>query len=112
LYPQILPFAFLRATKEGTTNHFAMATNISSPITSLIPFISTEQAANMAYPPNALPGGRDVSTFYGSMRVYEWGPIDGEKVIFVHGDATPSLVFSQIAQALVNVGFRVMLFGR
>lgn len=89
-----------------------MATDISSPITSLIPFISTEQAANMTYPPNALPGGRDVHNFYGSMRVYEWGPPDGEKVLFVHGDATPSLVFSKIAQALVDVGFRVMLFGQ
>lgn len=66
----------------------------------------------MAYPPNALPGGRDVPTFYGSMRVYEWGPLDGEKVVFVHGDATPSLVFSKIAQILVDAGFRVMLFGR
>lgn len=66
----------------------------------------------MAYPPNALPGGRDVQTFYGRMRVYEWGPPDGEKVLFVHGDATPSLVFSKIAQALVDVGFRVMLFGQ
>lgn len=92
--------------------HLAMATNISSPITSLIPFISAEQAANMAYPPNALPGGRDVPTFYGNMRVYEWGPLDGEKVMFVHGDATPSLVFSKIAQILVDVGFRVMLFGK
>lgn len=67
----------------------------------------------MAYPPDAMPGARDVEThaFYGSMRVYEWGPADGEKVLFVHGDATPSLVFSKIAQGLVDAGYRVMLFG-
>lgn len=66
----------------------------------------------MAYPPNALPGARDVETFYGTMRVYEWGPPDGQKVLFVHGDATPSLVFSKIAQGLVDAGYRVMLFGK
>ncbi|OTA98287.1 hypothetical protein M426DRAFT_28586 [Hypoxylon sp. CI-4A] len=64
----------------------------------------------MAYPPNALPGARDVDTFYGTMRVYEWGPMNGKKVLFVHGDATPSLVFSKIAQGLVDAGNRVMLF--
>ena len=65
-----------------------------------------------AYPPNAVPGVCDVETFYGSMRVYEWGPEAGEKVLFVHGDATPSLVFSKIAQGLVDAGYRVMLFGK
>lgn len=66
----------------------------------------------MAYPPGALPGARNVETFYGSMRVYEWGLADGEKVLFVHGDATPCLVFSKIAQGLVDAGYRVMLFGK
>lgn len=66
----------------------------------------------MAYPPNPMPGGRDVETFYGTMRVYEWGPEGGEKVLFIHGDATPSLVFSRIAQGLVDAGHRVMLFGK
>lgn len=65
----------------------------------------------MAYPPDAMPGARDVETVYGSMRVYDWGPADGEKVLFVHGDATPCLVFSKIAQGLVDAGYRVMRFG-
>lgn len=89
-----------------------MADTIQSPRATLVPFISAEEAATMAYPPDALPGARDVETFYGSMRVYEWGPADGEKVLFVHGDATPSLVFSKIAQGLVDAGYRVMLFGQ
>ncbi|KAI1390835.1 Alpha/Beta hydrolase protein [Hypoxylon trugodes] len=83
---------------------------IPSPQTTLVPFISAEDASTMAYPTCALPGARDVETFYGSMRVYEWGPLDGEKVLFVHGDATPCLVFSKIAQGLVDSGHRVMLF--
>ncbi|KAK8095750.1 hypothetical protein PG999_013772 [Apiospora kogelbergensis] len=83
---------------------------ILSPRTTLIPFLSAAEADRLPYPPNALPGARDVSTFYGTMRVYEWGPADGNKVLFVHGDATPCLIFSKIAQGLVDSGYRVMLF--
>ncbi|KAK5632181.1 hypothetical protein RRF57_007895 [Xylaria bambusicola] len=90
----------------------ALANRVSSPLTTLIPFISADEAANLAYPPNALPGARNVNTFYGTMRVYEWGPANGAKVLFVHGDATPCLVFSKIAQGLVDAGYRVMLFGK
>lgn len=89
-----------------------MANKIQSPLATLLPFISADDAAAMAYPPDAMPGARDVETFYGSMRVYEWGPTDGDKVLFVHGDATPSVVFSKIAQGLVDAGYRVMLFGQ
>lgn len=89
-----------------------MANTIPSPRETLIPFISAEAAATTAYPPNALPGARDLDTFYGSMRVYEWGPSDGDKVLFVHGDATPCFVFAKIAQGLADAGYRVMLFGQ
>ena len=65
----------------------------------------------MAYPPNAVPGGRDVKTFYSSIRVYGWGLKAGEKILFVHGDATPSLIF-KISQGLVDARYRVMLFGK
>ncbi|TRX90033.1 hypothetical protein FHL15_009134 [Xylaria flabelliformis] len=88
----------------------ALTNKIQSPQATLIPFITAEEAATLAYPPNALPGARNVETFYGAMRVYEWGPVDGEKVLFVHGDATPCVVFSKIAQILVDSGYRVMLF--
>ncbi|GAW19478.1 hypothetical protein ANO14919_089650 [Xylariales sp. No.14919] len=88
----------------------APITIIESPRATLIPFITAEEAAALAYPPNAIPGARDVETLHGTMRVYEWGPDDGEKVLFVHGDATPCPVFSKIAQALVDAGYRVMLF--
>ena len=46
------------------------------------------------------------------MRVYERGPDDGRKVVFVHGDATPCPVFSKIAEGLVRKGCRVILFGK
>ncbi|KAI1262205.1 Alpha/Beta hydrolase protein [Xylariaceae sp. FL1019] len=86
------------------------ANRIYSPRASLVPFLTAKEAAALPYPPNAIPGARDVETFYGTMRVYEWGPENGDKVIFVHGDATPSPIFSKIAQGLVDSGHRVMLF--
>ncbi|KAL2798881.1 Alpha/Beta hydrolase protein [Aspergillus keveii] len=61
-------------------------------------------------PLDALPGARDVQTPYGSMRVYEWGPEDGRKVLLVHGITTPCISLGGLAHALVDQGCRVMLF--
>lgn len=72
--------------------------------------LTSEEAEKVPYPPNALPGGRDVDTPYGSIRVYEWGPKDGRKVLFVHGISTPCVAFVGIAKGLVENGCRVMLF--
>jgi hypothetical protein len=44
------------------------------------------------------------------MRVYEWGPEDGRKVVFVHGISTPCVSLGSIAHGLVKKGCRVMLF--
>ena len=82
-----------------------LSEKIPSPRTTLIPYILPKEASMIACPPNAVPGGRDVEAFYGSMRVYRWGPEAGEKVLFVHGDATPSLVFSEVSQGLVDAGY-------
>jgi hypothetical protein len=74
--------------------------------------LSTEEIERLPYPPNALPGARDVLTPYGSIRVYEFGPTDGRKVVFLHGISTPCVSGRNIAQALVEKGgARVMLFG-
>lgn len=67
------------------------------------------------YPNDALPGVRDVDTPYGSIRVNEWGPNDGRKVLFIHGISTPSLSCAHMALQLAKEGCRVMtfdLFGR
>lgn len=61
-------------------------------------------------PTDVLPGARDLTTPYGSMRVYEWGPVDGPKVLFVHGITTPCVALGGLAHALVDSGCRVMLF--
>ncbi|KAF7553025.1 hypothetical protein G7046_g7210 [Stylonectria norvegica] len=66
----------------------------------------------LAYQPHQLPGARDVETPYGSIHVYEYGPEDGEKVLFIHGISTPCITLAPIANALVERGCRVMLFVR
>ena len=85
---------------------------MSSPRDTLLPQLSPKQAAGLPYPPDLLPGARDVATPYGVMRVYEWGPKKGDKVVFIHGDTTPAPILGPIAHDLVNRGCRVMLFGK
>ncbi|KAF2863425.1 alpha/beta-hydrolase [Piedraia hortae CBS 480.64] len=80
-----------------------------SPRESVLQLSRGEQAA-LPYPPDMLPGGRDMNTPYGSVRVYEWGPVTGHKVLFVHGISTPCPVFTKVAQSLAEKGCRVMLF--
>ncbi|KAF3058906.1 hypothetical protein CFAM422_011943 [Trichoderma lentiforme] len=62
------------------------------------------------YPPELFPGGKDVQTVYGTVRVFEWGPEEGEKVLLVHGIGTPCIAMGGIAWELVRKGYRVMLF--
>ncbi|KAI1498343.1 alpha/beta-hydrolase [Biscogniauxia marginata] len=69
-----------------------------------------EEARALPYPLDALPGGRDVATPYGSIRVYEWGPEDGPRVLFVHGISTPTVSLGDLAHEMVAKGCRVMLF--
>jgi signal recognition particle GTPase len=49
---------------------------------------------------------------YGSIRVYEWGPEDGPRVLFIHGINTTCQTLGKLAHALVKKGCRVMLFVR
>ena len=64
---------------------------IFSPKKTLLPQLSEQEAADLPYPPDVLPGARDVDSPYGSLRVYEWGPEDGRKVLMVHGISTPCI---------------------
>lgn len=43
------------------------------------------------------------------MRVYEWGPEDGPKVLCLHGITTPCVSLGAVAHGLVERGCRVML---
>ena len=66
---------------------------------------------SLPYPPDALPGARDVASPYGTLRVYEWGPVTGRKVLLVHGISTPCITLASVASGLVEKGARVCLFG-
>lgn len=63
------------------------------------------------YPPDIFPGGRDVDTPHGTIKVFEWGPDSGEKVLLMHGIGTPCVALGDMAKRLVAKGYRVMLFG-
>ena len=69
---------------------------IPSPLQTLLPKLSEIEAAELPYPPDALPGSRDVASPYGSLRVYEWGPEDGRKVVMVHGISNPCIVLGRL----------------
>ncbi|PVH88471.1 alpha/beta-hydrolase [Cadophora sp. DSE1049] len=83
---------------------------IKSPRQAQIQNLSKEERDGLPYPPDVLPGGRDVTSPYGTTRVYEWGPEDGRKVLFIHGISTPCIALSNIAHGLVAKGCRVLLF--
>ncbi|KAJ9250096.1 hypothetical protein DTO207G8_6232 [Paecilomyces variotii] len=83
---------------------------LASPLSTLVPSLTEADKAKLPIPLDVLPGARDVLTPYGSIRVYEWGPEDGEKVVFVHGITTPCLAVGGIAHELADKGCRVMLF--
>ena len=89
----------------------ALRRRIPSPRQTLLPQLSAGQVAALSYPPDLLPGARDVETLYGVMRVYEWGPEDGMKVLLIHGDTTPGPMLGPIAVQLVERGCRVMIIG-
>lgn len=104
-------YLFIKSFQYLSDNHDPPI--IESPLRSLIPKLSREQVEQLPYPPDAIPGRRDVHTPYGTMRVYEWGPESGKKVLFLHGISTPCISCKNIAQELVDrAGCRVMIFGR
>jgi hypothetical protein len=84
---------------------------IPSPVESKLPKLSPEEVAELPYPPDALPGARDVKSPYGTVRVYEWGPEDGDKILLIHGISTPGIAMADLAHKLVRRGCRVMMFG-
>ncbi|KAL1633853.1 hypothetical protein SLS56_002733 [Neofusicoccum ribis] len=98
------------SVSSASSDRSASKKVLLSPRTTLLPTLSPEEASQLPYPPDVLPGARDVTTPYGSLRVYEWGPEEGEKVLLVHGISTPSVALAAIAEELARRGKRVMLF--
>lgn len=88
----------------------SMPKTIPSPRETLLPHLSPSELASLPYPPDALPGSRDVRTPYGTIKVFEFGPAQGERVLLLSGISTPCIGLSHLAHSLVERGFRVMLF--
>ncbi|KAF1349987.1 Alpha/Beta hydrolase protein [Delphinella strobiligena] len=87
---------------------------IESPLSQVLALTQTEQE-RLSFPPDVVPGARDMSTPYGSIRVHEWGPEDGRRMLLVHGISTPGIALYSVADELVKNGCRVMfhdLWGR
>lgn len=83
---------------------------IKSPKRTVSSTLPPTELSSLPYPPDALPGGRDVPTPYGNVHVFEFGPSDGERVLLLHGLSMPCVSGSNTAVALAGKGYRVMLF--
>ncbi|KAI1810257.1 Alpha/Beta hydrolase protein [Poronia punctata] len=83
---------------------------IRGALTACIPYLSKDEITKIPYLPDEFPGARDVETPYGSIRVYEYGPEHGKKVLLIHGISTSCMTLKQIADALVEKGCRVLMF--
>ncbi|KAH8602840.1 Alpha/Beta hydrolase protein [Bisporella sp. PMI_857] len=101
----LVAISVARIAFPGTPNHI-----ILSPRDTQLPRLSPSEQNDLPYPPDVFPGARDVTSRYGTIRVYEWGPEDGRKVLLVHGISTPCLALGSIANGLVEIGCRVILF--
>lgn len=79
-----LPIVAIAATRYARslfpTRSYSQTKIIRSPRRAL-ELLKGKDVDELPYPPDALPGARDVDTPYGSIRVYEWGPEDGRKVL-------------------------------
>ncbi|KAF4553128.1 Hypothetical protein D9617_8g051410 [Elsinoe fawcettii] len=91
------------------SRNWSTPTVIPSPL-SQVQALSKSSQDDLPYPPDSLPGARDVESPYGSIRVYEWGAISGPKVLLIHGISTPCISLARVAKHLVEKGYRVMLF--
>ncbi|KAK4042504.1 Alpha/Beta hydrolase protein [Parachaetomium inaequale] len=67
---------------------------IPSPLKTHLPHLPPSEISALPYPPDILPGGRDVATPYGTIKVFD----------------TPCLALATLAEALVARGYRVMVF--
>lgn len=107
----VAALATLLASRQRQRNQ-ANQPWLDGPSKTFLPELSATEAEALPYPPDALPGRRDVPTPYGVVRVFEWGPEDGERVLFLHGIGTPCVALGGMAAELVEIGkCRVMLFG-
>ncbi|MCJ1249815.1 hypothetical protein MMC30_007041 [Trapelia coarctata] len=86
-----------------------MGNVLPSPRLALTSSLSPAELKALPYPLDFMPGARDVESPYGVMRAYEWGPEDGQKILFLHGLSTPGPALAGIGKNLAHRGCRVMI---
>lgn len=99
----------------ATLNHLMLTRLFAPKRPSILPSplktLPRAQLSSLVYPPDFFPGARDVTTPYGSIRCYEFGPETGRKVLLFHGISTSCMTLTHIAHGLVaRGGCRVLLF--
>ncbi|GJC80174.1 serine hydrolase-like protein DDB_G0286239 [Colletotrichum liriopes] len=104
----VATLSFLSLARLGLYPKWGTA--IPNPLKTKIPTLAGDEVKKLPYHPDTFPGARDVETPYGSIRVYEWGPTAGPKVVLIHGISTSCMTLGRIAHALAARGCRVMLF--
>ena len=112
------PLAYFAAGAASVAAASLLYSSAQSPKQKILP--SPRSNEQKIAPPYAkadyIPGGRDISTPYGNLRVYESGPEDADrKVLLIHGISTPCVSVAGIGENLASKGCRVMLldlFGR
>lgn len=95
---------------RGLVSKRLRRTVVPSPRSRVLENLSKDELERLPYPLDSLPGGRDVQSPVGNIRVYEFGPEDGRKVLLIHGISTPCLALGGVAHGLAEKGCRVMLF--
>ncbi|KAK6614035.1 alpha beta hydrolase family [Botrytis cinerea] len=87
---------------------------IPSPLNPQVTALTHGEISTLPYPPDIYPGGRDIPSpvpQYGNTRAYEFGPVNGPKILLVHGISTPCIALHSLATALATThGCRVLLF--
>ena len=89
------PWAALALTIGGLYGAGKYARSRSTHDCILSPRATLSETGDLPYPPDAFPGSRDIDSPYGSLRIYEWGPVGGKRVLFVHGISTPCLALGR-----------------
>jgi pimeloyl-ACP methyl ester carboxylesterase len=111
--PHRLPLAYFAAGATSAALCTLLYTSLTTSTTTktiISPRQPSPPDSRLAYDPSALPGARQVSTPHGSLRVNEFGPESGRKVLLIHGISTPSPALAPIAEKLADKGCRVLLY--
>lgn len=69
-----------------------------------------EPTESEPYPWNLYVGGATLQTPYGKLRLYEMGPRDGKKVLFIHGISQPCSTWRLIFPKLIESGHRILCY--